>query len=94
MRRPVRAAIFGLALGLAPGLAFAQATQPAAKAAPAAALLDINSATADQIEALPGIGSAAAAMIVKGRPYKAKEALEQVLSGRAYAAIKDKIVVK
>src|SRR5207302_5661606 len=45
--------------------------------APKAELLDINSATADQLDALPGIGKVYSAAIIKGRPYKGKDELVQ-----------------
>src|SRR5450631_3537867 len=70
-----------LTLVLFSGLAMAQtSTPPAAKssakpaaAAPAAAnLLDINSATKDQLAQLPGIGDAYSAKIIAGRPYAKK----------------------
>jgi hypothetical protein len=55
----------------------APAPKAETKAAPKADLLDINSATADQLKALKGIGDAYSAAIIKGRPYKGKDELVQ-----------------
>jgi competence protein ComEA len=75
---------------------------PAPKAAPAMApagktdLLDINSASADDLDALPGIGKAYSAAIIKGRPYKGKDELVQksIVPQKTYDGIKDKIIAK
>ena len=64
--------------------------------APKAELLDINSATVDQLEALPGIGKAYSAKIVAGRPYKGKDDLvhKNIVPQATYDKIKDKIIAK
>jgi DNA uptake protein ComE-like DNA-binding protein len=71
---------------------------PADKMAPApkAELLDINSATSDQLDALPGIGKAYSAKIIAGRPYKGKDDLvnKDILPQKTYDGIKDKIIAK
>ena len=76
---------------------FAQAPASAPKTAtPAAALIDINSATADQLDALKGIGKARADAIIKGRPYKGKDDLvsKGIIPQSVYDDIKDKIIAK
>ena len=71
---------------------------PAATAAKpaAAALIDINSASKAELDALPQIGSARADAIIKGRPYKGKDDLinKKIIPQNAYDAIKDKVIAK
>jgi DNA uptake protein ComE-like DNA-binding protein len=64
--------------------------------APKAELLDINSATAEQLGELPGVGKAYSAKIIAGRPYKGKDDLvnKDIVPQKTYDGIKDKIIAK
>ncbi len=61
-----------------------------------AALIDINSASAQELSQLKGIGEARSAAIVKGRPYRGKDDLvhKKIIPEAVYADIKDKIIAK
>ncbi|MSQ20121.1 MAG: helix-hairpin-helix domain-containing protein [Betaproteobacteria bacterium] len=60
----------------------------------AAALIDINSASAEQLQTLDGIGDARAKAIIKGRLYNGKNELvdKKIIPEGVYEKIKDRII--
>jgi DNA uptake protein ComE-like DNA-binding protein len=79
-------------------------TQPAATpkttktkiSAKKAALVDINSASKEEVDALPGIGDTLAQKIIDGRPYRSKRELltRKIVSKSEYEKIRDQIVAR
>jgi len=96
----ILAACFVSALMVAPVTAQPKTPAPDAKKSPVKkasdSLLDINSATVDQLKALPGIGDAYSKKIVDGRPYQRKDQLvsKNVVPQATYDKIKDLVIAK
>jgi competence protein ComEA len=77
----------------------AQAQSQAGKSAaktPASKLIDINSATVDQLKTLPGISDAYAQKIVAGRPYRVKTDLvrKNIIPQATYSKIAGMVIAR
>ncbi len=91
-----------LLLGLTTGLAQSSKIKPGAKidaqiaSTQVPALLDINSASKEELGKLPGIGQAYSQKIVDGRPYAKKNQLvsKKILPQTTYDKIKSMIIAK
>jgi competence protein ComEA len=91
---------FAFTLGAGTTTAWAQPPKDPAKPQPKAPAakkepLDINSASADELKAVKGIGAADAKKIVENRPYKTKDELveKKVVSKATYDKIKNQIQI-
>src|SRR5262245_52159353 len=89
-----------LTISLVSGMAVAQASgskkAPTATASPSSGLLDINSATKEQLDALPGIGEKYSQAIIDGRPYAKKTDLvkKKIIPQATYNKISSMIIAK
>jgi len=85
----------------------AQTTSPSNSPSPPAAtgsgkttqqsgLVDINSASPEALDKLPGVGPVRAKAIIAGRPYNGKDDLVQrkIIPANVYNQIKDKIIAR
>ena len=74
----------------------AATTAPGAQPTAKTPLVDINHASKEELDVLPGIGAVRAEAIIKGRPYKGKDELlrKKVLPSNVYEGIKDRVVAR
>src|SRR5215470_11428760 len=97
VKRVARLLVLLLSLTMCAGIAAAQTPDAKPSGTMAmSALIDINSATKDQLQALPGIGDKYSQKIIDGRPYARKDQLVQkkIIPAATYAKIKGMIIAK
>jgi len=86
----------GLAVLLAAAGAMAQQRAAPAPAPPASSLIDLNTASRDDLMGLEGIGEVRADAIIRSRPFKAKTDLveRRIIPEALYDKIADKVMAR
>jgi competence protein ComEA len=100
VRAVVLVIVFSLTINAHAGAGAQTAAPPASqqtiaeKIAASKGLLDINTATSEQLKALPGMGDAYVQRVVAGRPYTAKNQLSTrgVIPDAEYERIRELII--
>lgn len=91
-----KAFLVAVALAFSATGAFAQGAGRPAPAAPASSLIDLNSASRDDLMTLDGIGEVRADAIIRARPFKAKTELveRRLIPESLYEKISDKVMAR